>query len=255
MIKLFLKKNTKCFKRKQKDFKQEDLESAKENSEKVLAENTRLNVEKTKLEQYLQAHEKIIKSLKEIYGATTALLKRQRILDKISTVAKGKNSKGLSFERYIQSSIFEEVLASANKKLKPMTLNRYELYRSDDLSRANAQVGLDIGIRDYYSNETRPVNTLSGGESFMAALALALGLSEVIQRLAGATPLDTLFIDEGFGSLDEEALEMAIKVLLNIQDTGRLIGIISHVRELREQIPVGLEVTTGSTGSKAVFRV
>lgn len=253
--KLVSEEKYKVLQEKTKDFKQEDLEKAKETSEKVLAENTSLNVEKTKLEQYLQTHERIIESLKEIYSATTALLKRQRILDKISTVAKGKNPKGLSFERYIQSSIFEEVLVSANKKLKPMTLNRYELYRTDDLSRANAQVGLDIGIKDYYSNETRPVNTLSGGESFMAALALALGLSEVIQRLAGATPLDTLFIDEGFGSLDEEALEMAIKVLLNIQDTGRLIGIISHVRELREQIPVGLEVTTGPTGSKAVFRI
>ncbi len=249
------KEKYKALQEKTKEFKQEDLKKAKETNEKVLAENTSLNVEKTKLEQYLQTHERIIENLKEIYGATTALLKRQRILEKISTVAKGKNPKGLSFERYIQSSIFEEVLVSANKKLKPMTLNRYELYRTDDLSRANAQVGLDIGIKDYYSNETRPVNTLSGGESFMAALALALGLSEVIQRLAGATPLDTLFIDEGFGSLDEEALEMAIKVLLNIQDTGRLIGIISHVRELREQIPVGLEVTTGPTGSKAVFRL
>lgn len=240
---------------KTKDFKEEDLRLAQEENDKVLARNTALSVEKTKLEQYLQTHEKIIVELKAIYEEATALLKRQSILDKISNFAKGRNSKGLSFERYIQSSIFEEVLASANKKLKPMTLNRYELYRADDLSRANAQVGLDIGIRDYYSNETRPVNTLSGGESFMAALALALGLSEVIQRLAGATPLDTLFIDEGFGSLDEEALEMAIKTLLNIQDTGRLIGIISHVRELREQIPVGLEVTTGPTGSKAVFRL
>lgn len=245
----------KALQEKTKDFKEEDLAKAKKANEEILDENTSLNVEKTKLEQYLQTHEKIIESLKAIYKETTALLKRQRILDKISTLAKGRNNKGLSFERYIQSSIFEEVLASANKKLKPMTLNRYELYRADDLSRANAQVGLDIGIKDYYSNETRPVNTLSGGESFMAALALALGLSEVIQRLAGATPLDTLFIDEGFGSLDEEALEMAIKVLLNIQDTGRLIGIISHVRELREQIPVGLEVTTGPTGSKAVFRL
>lgn len=240
---------------KTKDFKEEDLRLAQEENDKVLARNTALSVEKTKLEQYLQTHEKIIVELKAIYEEATALLKRQSVLDKISNFAKGRNSKGLSFERYIQSSIFEEVLASANKKLKPMTLNRYELYRADDLSRANAQVGLDIGIRDYYSNETRPVNTLSGGESFMAALALALGLSEVIQRLAGATPLDTLFIDEGFGSLDEEALEMAIKTLLNIQDTGRLIGIISHVRELREQIPVGLEVTTGPTGSKAVFRL
>lgn len=240
---------------KTKNFKKEDLEKAQSTYDEILKQNTDLSVEQTKIVQYLQTHEKVIAGLKAIYEETTALLKRQRILDKISNFAKGKNSKGLSFERYIQSSIFEEVLASANKKLKPMTLNRYELYRTDELSRSNAQVGLDIGIRDYYSNETRPVNTLSGGESFMAALALALGLSEVIQRLAGATPLDTLFIDEGFGSLDEEALEMAIKTLLSIQDTGRLIGIISHVRELREQIPVGLEVSTGPMGSKAVFRL
>lgn len=253
--KIVLTNKCKELEEKTKDFKKEDLEKAQETYDEIFKQNTDLSVEKTKLTQYLQTHEKIIVGLKAIYEEATALLKRQRVLDKISSFAKGKNSKGLSFERYIQSSIFEEVLASANKKLKPMTLNRYELYRTDDLSRANAQVGLDIGIRDYYSNETRPVNTLSGGESFMAALALALGLSEVIQRLAGATPLDTLFIDEGFGSLDEEALEMAIKTLLSIQDTGRLIGIISHVRELREQIPVGLEVSTGPTGSKAVFRL
>ena len=89
----------------------------------------------------------------------------------------------------------------------------------------------------------------------MAALALALGLSDVISRLAGATALDTMFIDEGFGTLDEEALDLAIKTLLNLGDTGRLVGIISHVKELKEQIPARLEIIATNTGSKAEFKM
>lgn len=220
-----------------------------------MEQSTALSLKVNEVKNNQMKHLKIQQALTHLYDEVKTIVKKQSVIEKISSYAKGKNKKGLSFERYIQSSIFEEVLRSANKKLRPMTHNRYELFRSDDLSRANAQAGLDIGIKDYYNNETRPVTTLSGGESFMAALALALGLSEVIQRLAGATPLDTLFIDEGFGSLDEEALELAIKTLLSIQDTGRLIGIISHVKELREQIPVGLEITTGARGSAASFKL
>ena len=164
-------------------------------------------------------------------------------------------SKGLSFERYIQSSIFDEVLESANQKLRPMTQARYELFRTDDMKRKNAQSGLEIAVRDHYVGEMRPVTTLSGGESFMAAMALALGLADVISRLAGAATLDTMFIDEGFGTLDEESLEMAIKVLLGLQDTGRLVGIISHVRELREQIPARLEIVSTKEGSRTRFHV
>lgn len=251
----FLLERLKELQEQTRGFSIEELERVQQLQNQLIEQHTNLSVEKQKVTQYTESHEKLISMLKELYEENKEMAYKQQIMEKMSLLAKGKNRKGISFERYIQSSIFEEVLASANKKLKPMTQNRYELYRTDDLTRANAQAGLDIGIIDYYSQENRPVNTLSGGESFMAALALALGLSEVIQRLAGATPLDTLFIDEGFGSLDEEALESAIKVLLNIQDTGRLIGIISHVRELREQIPVGLEITTGINGSKAEFKL
>ena len=242
-------------KEKTKDFSEEERLAVINRHEVLMQQSTSLNITVTKIKQDQQKYTKIKDTLKGLYDTVKVMVKRQEVIEKISSYAKGRNKKGLSFERYIQSSIFEEVLRSANKKLKPMTHNRYELFRSDDLSRANAQAGLDIGIKDYYNNETRPVTTLSGGESFMAALALALGLSEVIQRLAGATPLDTLFIDEGFGSLDEEALELAIKTLLSIQDTGRLIGIISHVKELREQIPVGLEISTSTTGSQATFKL
>ena len=236
-----------------KGFKKEDLEGAEREQEALIKKNNDLSVERQIHEQYCKTHLKLKDEILKLYTSSNELIKKQGIIDKISLLSKGKNKKGLSFERYIQSSIFEEVLKSANKKLKPMTKSRYELYRTDELYRANAQAGLDIGIKDYYNQETRPVTTLSGGESFMAALALALGLAEVIERLAGATPLEAMFIDEGFGSLDEEALEQAIKTLLSIQDTGRLIGIISHVKELKEQIPVGLEITTGTTGSRAKF--
>lgn len=240
---------------KTKDFSEEERVSVTNKHQVLMEQSTALSLKVNEVKNNQMKHLKIQQVLTHLYDEVKTIVKKQSVIEKISSYAKGKNKKGLSFERYIQSSIFEEVLRSANKKLRPMTHNRYELFRSDDLSRANAQAGLDIGIKDYYNNETRPVTTLSGGESFMAALALALGLSEVIQRLAGATPLDTLFIDEGFGSLDEEALELAIKTLLSIQDTGRLIGIISHVKELREQIPVGLEITTGARGSSASFKL
>ena len=128
-------------------------------------------------------------------------------------------------------------------------------YRTGDMKRKNAQSGLDIAVIDHYVGQTRPVSTLSGGESFMAALALALGLADVISRLAGASSLDTMFIDEGFGTLDEQSLELAIKTLLSLQDTGRLVGIISHVKELREQIPARLEITRTSKGSSAQFKL
>ena len=105
-------------------------------------------------------------------------------------------------------------------------------------------------VEDAFSGKTRPVATLSGGESFMAALALALGLSEVVQAYAGGIRLDALFIDEGFGSLDPESLDLAINTLLDLQSGGRMVGIISHVPELKERIDVRLDIDTGRTGSR-----
>ena len=108
-------------------------------------------------------------------------------------------------------------------------------------------------VDDAYTGSCRPVSTLSGGESFQAALSLALGLSEVVQAYAGGIRLDTIFVDEGFGSLDPEALELAINTLIDLQATGRMVGVISHVPELKERIDVRLQIKSGKSGSTAAF--
>ncbi len=113
--------------------------------------------------------------------------------------------------------------------------------------------GLDLSVYDAYTGTTRPVNTLSGGESFLASLALALGLADVVQAYAGGVRLETIFVDEGFGSLDPEALDLAFQTLLDLREGNRLVGIISHVPELKERIDVRLEITPGRHGSTARF--
>ncbi|MGL5677511.1 MAG: AAA family ATPase [Cellulosilyticaceae bacterium] len=238
-----------------KDFDSTLVEELQEKFRESTEAKEQIQLAKNTLESQVTEYTKQCDTLEALYTTNEEVLKEQQLVSRMTMLAKGKNTKGLSFERYIQSSIFDEVLESANQKLRPMTSSRYELFRTDDLKRKNAQAGLDIAVIDNYVGEVRPVNTLSGGESFMAALALALGLADVISRLAGAATLDTMFIDEGFGTLDEESLEMAIKVLLGLQDTGRLVGIISHVRELREQIPARLEIISTKKGSHAAFRV
>ena len=253
--KAILEENYKGLKSKVENFKIEALVEAKQHLEQLVQEKEQLQLEKVDLQRHITTYKEVKEGIEKLYTDSKDVAKKQYIISHMSQVAKGKNSKGLSFERYIQSSIFDEVLESANQKLRPMTTSRYELYRTDDLKRRNSQAGLDIAVIDHYVGQTRPISTLSGGESFMAALALALGLADVISRLAGASSLDTMFIDEGFGTLDEQSLELAIKTLLNLQDTGRLVGIISHVKELREQIPARLEITRTDKGSLAQFKL
>ncbi|MEG2840695.1 MAG: AAA family ATPase [Cellulosilyticaceae bacterium] len=253
--KAVLENKVKELEEKTKDFNTQHLEETKLNYEEMMGKRENGQATYNKIIDYIAVHSKISTQMETLYSKSMKIIHKQHTLGSVSTIAKGKNSKGLSFERYIQSSIFEQVLKSANNKLKPMTGSRYELYRAGDRQDKRKQAGLDITVKDNYVGQTRPVNTLSGGESFMAALALALGLSEVIERLAGATSLDTMFIDEGFGTLDEEALDLAIKTLLNLGDTGRLVGIISHVKELKEQIPARLEIVATNTGSRAEFKI
>lgn len=236
-------------------FNEEELMQTKTIHQQYTNQRDDYQILYNRLVDYIARHQKIIQQIEELYLKSMEVIRKQDTLGKIAGLAKGKNSKGISFETYIQSSIFEQVLNSANSRLKPMTSSRYELYREEDRQDRRKRAGLDIAVKDNYVGQTRPVNTLSGGESFMAALALALGLSDVISRLAGATALDTMFIDEGFGTLDEEALDLAIKTLLNLGDTGRLVGIISHVKELKEQIPARLEIIATNTGSKAEFKM
>nr|WP_272509435.1 SbcC/MukB-like Walker B domain-containing protein [Salinibacter ruber] len=130
-----------------------------------------------------------------------------------------------------------------------MTQNRYRLLRSEDVGDRRSGSGLDLLVHDAYTGDRRPVATLSGGEGFMAALSLALGLSDVVQNISGGRHLETIFIDEGFGSLDPGALDRAMEALSDLRDTGRLVGIISHVSELKRRVPSRLEVKQSQDGS------
>ncbi len=142
----------------------------------------------------------------------------------------------IPFEQYIQGYYLDLILFEANKHLKLMTKNQFQLLRKKNSFSLQAKAGLDIEVMDFYTFKTRSVKTLSGGESFKAALSLALGLSDVVSSFSGGVNLDALFIDEGFGSLDAESLESAIDVIISLARTGKLIGIISHVEELKNKI-------------------
>lgn len=135
-----------------------------------------------------------------------------------------------------------------------MTRGQYTLQGTSERERKNSAVDLKLKF-DNYTGYARPVGTLSGGEGFLASLALALGLADVVQAYAGGIHLDTILIDEGFGTLDPEALDIAIKALIDLQRGGRLVGIISHVPELKERINARLEVVKTKQGSKASFKV
>lgn len=177
-------------------------------------------------------------------------------LSLLNKVANGKEKAYgyISFERYILGLYFDEILQYANERLMVMTQMRYEFRRIVEGQSGAGAKGLDLAVFDYQAGGERSVQSLSGGEGFKASLALALGLSDVIQNDAGGIEIGTLFIDEGFGTLDQESLQQAIETLTDLQQaSGRIVGIISHVAELKQQIPVHLQVTTSNEGSKAFF--
>ena len=158
----------------------------------------------------------------------------------------------LDFETYVQRQHFKQIIHAANKRLVRMTSGEFMLQCRDVKNLANqGQAGLDLDIYHMASDSVRDVKTLSGGESFMASLSMALGLSDIVQNTAGAIHLDTMFVDEGFGSLDDEARGQAIRILAELADEERLVGIISHVNELKEQIERKLVVTRSEKGSAA----
>ncbi|WJE14030.1 AAA family ATPase [Halobacillus sp. ACCC02827] len=171
----------------------------------------------------------------------------------LAQLAKGDNHLRLSLERYVLASYLDEILVQANVRLDQMTDHRYQLIRSDAVAKRGAQSGLDLEIIDHHTGKQRSVRTLSGGEGFKTSLSLALGMADVVQAHAGGVQLDTLFIDEGFGTLDEISLEQAISCLRSLQDGNRLLGIISHVPQLKEEIPAKLQIRAGVRGSTLEF--
>ncbi|WP_031435351.1 AAA family ATPase [Methylomarinum vadi] len=178
-----------------------------------------------------------------------ALEAQYAVYGTLSEVANGQTGNKISLQRFVLSVLLDDVLIQASARLNQMSKGRYRLVRKEDRAKGNKASGLELEVEDGYSGKTRPVATLSGGESFMAALSLALGLSDVVQSYAGGIKLDTLFIDEGFGSLDPESLDLAIRTLIDLQASGRMIGIISHVSELKEQMALRLDVVSSRHGS------
>jgi exonuclease SbcC len=186
---------------------------------------------------------------------TAALKEQYAVMGELARVANGGNPFGLTLQRFVLGALFDDVARAATARLRIMSRGRYMLQRTMERSRANAAGGLELEVFDEYTGYSRSVSTLSGGESFLASLALALGLADVVQAHSGGTYLETIFVDEGFGTLDPEALEEALKALLELQSSGRLVGIISHVPELRDRLDARLEVLPTDKGSVARFVV
>lgn len=167
----------------------------------------------------------------------------------LSNTANGNISgkEKIMLETYVQSTFFERIIQRANTRLMVMSDGQYELRRRKVASDYRGQSGLELDVKDYYNGSVRDVKSLSGGESFKASLSLALGLSDEVQSMAGGIRLETMFVDEGFGSLDGDSLQQAIRALTSLADGNRLVGIISHVAELKEKIDKQIVVKKDKT--------
>jgi len=200
----------------------------------------------TRLQQIKNTEKKLQKNIKEQQN----LEAEYELLGTLSDISNGKNAHNLSLQRFVLTVLLDDVLIEAGYRLTEMSRGRYQLYRKESVLDRRSKSGLDLEVEDAYTGKRRAVATLSGGESFIAALSLALGLSDVVQAYAGGIRLDTLFIDEGFGSLDPDALELAINTLVDLQSSGRMVGVISHVPELKERIETRLDIISERSGSR-----
>ncbi|MDK9784205.1 SMC family ATPase [Vibrio sp. B172a] len=193
--------------------------------------------------------EKVRNDIATLHDKNTKLEDEYKVFGTLYDVASGKTGSRISLHRFVLGVLLDDVLIQASQRLSLMSKGRYILARKTEGFKGAAGRGLDLVVEDSYTGKTRDVATLSGGESFMAALALALGLSDVVQSYSGGIRLDTLFIDEGFGSLDPESLDLSIQTLVDLQQTGRMIGVISHVSELKEQMAQRIDVEPSRLGS------
>ncbi|EPB6719183.1 AAA family ATPase [Vibrio fluvialis] len=224
----------------------ENLESAlAERQSAVTVAFNVLAVHRSRMDSLVQVEQKLAR----LYEKNAELDKAYQVYGTLSDIANGRTGAKVSLHRFVLGVLLDDVLIQASQRLQMMSKGRYLLKRKEERAKGNAGSGLDLMVEDGYTGKWRDVATLSGGESFMAALSLALGLSDVVQSYSGGIRLDTLFIDEGFGSLDPESLDLAIQTLIDLQQGGRTIGIISHVTELKEQISLRLDVETSGRGS------
>ena len=219
----------------------------------LTARQKALRLRQQQLAAQLLPNTRILQQYREAAKARTALEARAQWVGALASTAGGTltSKQKVKLEAYIQMNYLDRILVHANTRLLQMTDAQYELERIG-AENQRSQSGLDLGVIDHYNGTRRSVKTLSGGESFKASLALALGLSDEVQRTAGGIRLDTLFLDEGFGSLDEESLEQALRVLAGLTEGDRLVGIISHVGTLKDRIDRQVVVRKSRTGGSTV---
>jgi exonuclease SbcC len=194
-------------------------------------------------------------ALQKIEEARKADLEAQKTIGRLATAAEGKNGANMTFERFVLAAFLENVLQAATARLRRMSAGRYTLHRATGFKDGRKKGGLDLEVLDAYTGRARPVGTLSGGEGFEASLALALGLADTVQAQSGGIHLDAIFVDEGFGSLGQEDLDAVMNALEDLQEGGRLVGVISHVAELAERVTARLVIDKGHDGSSARFVV
>ena len=220
-----------------------DLSALREQEEACKRTLKKLRLEKQAVHAQWEQNSRLLQNLREKAGHLQKAAEESRFLQELKDTACGSvNGKAkVTFEAYVQMNYFDDILLCANVHLREMTRGQYELLRRQ--SDSSSDRGLELNVLDHWNGTQREVNTLSGGESFQASLSLALGLSDVVQNRAGGVQLDTMFVDEGFGSLDQESLEMAMDILGSLSDAHRQVGIISHVRELTERIEKKIVVT------------
>jgi exonuclease SbcC len=230
------------------------LQAAAAEADRALEENT---ARASQFAEQLRGVRATLERLSELDEKLKELDAQYGLLGGVADVANGRNEYRMTFQRYVLGAFLDEVLCAATQRLHIMSRGRFLLQRAKDpvTGRVAGGGGLDLEVYDHFTSTARPVGSLSGGESFLASLALALGLADVVQSHAGGIRLETIFVDEGFGTLDPESLDLAIRALQDLQQGGRLVGIISHVTELRELIDARLEVSAGRRGSTARFVV
>ncbi|WP_427978579.1 AAA family ATPase [Agarivorans sp.] len=244
-----LKVQAEQLERKLKDKATPDLSALQQTLEQAKTERERLELQWNTANNRLTNLQDIQQKLQQAELLDQRLQQQYQVIGTLADVANGRTGNKISLQRFVLSVLLDDVLLQASERLQIMSKGRYQLLRKEQRAKGNKASGLELEVEDSYTSKVRSVATLSGGESFMAALAMALGLSDVVQAYAGGIKLDTLFIDEGFGSLDQESLDLAIRTLIDLQSAGRMVGIISHVSEMKEQIASRIDVIKQADGS------
>jgi len=231
-----------------------DLRAVTAERDALIARRKDLLAKKEVIGIRLNANRKAAGEIQKQNINMTELEKRWTWVKALSNTANGNvpGKEKIMLETYIQMTYFDRIIARANTRLMTMTGGQYELKRRTESDDKKSQSGLELDVTDHYNGTERSVKTLSGGESFKASLSLALGLSDEIQSSAGGIRLDTMFVDEGFGSLDEDSIEQAMKALYSLTEGNKLVGIISHVSELKLKIDKQIVVKKEKTGGSRI---